>query len=188
MPAMSADPASPPSGQPTLPILQRRRIEAELLRHVLAAIAEQRGAEEARALVGEAVRRSAIEQGRRFAAEAPGGPNLDHFAEIQKYWTADDALTIEPIARDEGRFNFDVTRCRYAEMYREMGLGEAGALLSCARDEAFSEGYDPAMTLERRDTIMAGAARCTFRYRRRAAGDGTDDAERASDAARDDRG
>ena len=35
-----------------------------------------------------------------------------------------------------------------------MGLGEIGALLSCNRDGAFCEGYDPKLKLERTQTIM----------------------------------
>ena len=58
-----------------------------------------------------------------------------------------------------------VTRCRYAEMYRAMGLAELGAILSCNRDGAFCEGYDPKLKLERTQTIMGGASHCNFRYR-----------------------
>jgi hypothetical protein len=63
------------------------------------------------------------------------------------------------------RFDFDVTRCRYAEMYREMGLEAIGDLLSCNRDGTFVEGYNPDITMERQQTIMQGHGRCTFRYR-----------------------
>jgi hypothetical protein len=62
-------------------------------------------------------------------------------------------------------FNFDVTRCRYAEAYKEMGLEKIGHLMSCNRDGTFCEGYDPNIKLDRKQTIMQGAACCTFRYR-----------------------
>ena len=55
---------------------------------------------------------------------------------------AEDALVIDVKRRDPEGFDFDVKRCRYAEMYREMGLGEIGHLLSCNRDGAFCQGYD----------------------------------------------
>jgi len=50
-------------------------------------------------------------------------------------------------------------------MYREMGLGDIGHLLSCNRDGTFAEGFDPDLRLEREQTIMADAPCCTFRYR-----------------------
>jgi hypothetical protein len=63
------------------------------------------------------------------------------------------------------RLSFDVTRCRYAEMYRALGIPELGAVLSCNRDAALIEGFNPAVTLTRTGTIMQGAACCDFRYR-----------------------
>ena len=59
---------------------------------------------------------------------------------------------------------FDVERCRYAEMYKEMGLGEIGHLLSCQRDATFCQGYDPRLKFTRSQTIMQGASHCDFRY------------------------
>ncbi len=64
-----------------------------------------------------------------------------------------------------GVFDFNVRRCRYAETYRAMGLGEIGDILSCNRDGAFCEGYDPRIKLTRTQTIMKGASHCDFRYR-----------------------
>jgi len=42
-------------------------------------------------------------------------------------WKLDDALRIEVLRQDENHYDFNVTRCRYAESYREMGLGKLGA-------------------------------------------------------------
>ncbi len=55
---------------------------------------------------------------------------------------------------------FNVTRCKYAEMYRDMGLGEITNLLSCQHDATFCEGYDTRMRLKRTQTIMLGASHC----------------------------
>ena len=62
------------------------------------------------------------------------------------------------------RLTFNVTRCRYAEMYREMGMGEIGHLLSCNRDATFCRGYASTLKFERNQTIMGGASHCDFRY------------------------
>ena len=64
-----------------------------------------------------------------------------------------------------GVLDFNVRRCRYAETYRAMGLGDIGDILSCNRDGAFCEGYDPRIKLTRTQTIMGGASHCDFRYR-----------------------
>ena len=89
---------------------------------------------------------------------------METFQEIYELWTRGGALEIEVLKETPDRLDFDVTRCRYAEMYREMGLGDIGHLLSCQRDGTFCEGYDPRIRMERKQTIMQGADRCTFRY------------------------
>ena len=66
--------------------------------------------------------------------------------------------------RSDTRYRYNVTRCMYAEMYREMGLGEIGHLLSCQRDGTFCEGYDERLSLKRTQTIMQGASHCDFDY------------------------
>ncbi len=147
-----------------LPILERRRIEAMVIKNIYDVVRERSGEEEAQTVVGEAVSRSAIEQGKSFAEDLGRTPTLQDFADIQPLWTKENALEIDVISRDESHFNFNVTRCRYSEMYREMGLGHIGHLLSCNRDGDFCIGYNPAMKLERTQTIMKGASHCDFRY------------------------
>ena len=148
-----------------LPIIERRRIEAELLKEVYETLVERHGKDEARRIIPEPVRRSSMTQAAQFAAQAPGGTSLQSFIDIQSNWTAENALEIQEIHRDENHFDFNVTRCRYAEMYREMGLEGLGAVLSCNRDGAFCEGYDPRLKLTRTQTLMGGASHCDFRYR-----------------------
>jgi hypothetical protein len=101
-----------------------------------------------------------------MAREAPGGKaSLDAFRSILPRWTAEDALRFDVVKSTEREFEFNVTRCRYAEMYRAMGLADLGAVLSCNRDGAFCEGYDLRLKLQRTQTLMGGATHCDFRYR-----------------------
>ena len=146
-------------------ILQQRRIEAAFAKGIFEEMAAELGEGRAREILTRAVVKLAKQAAGAMAAEAPDGPGLDHFAAIQERWTRDDALVIEPVARDATRFEFNVTRCRYAEMYREMGLEGLGAVLSCNRDSSFCEGYDPRLKLTRTQTLMGGATHCDFRYR-----------------------
>lgn len=148
-----------------MPILLRRRIEAMLLKHVLEVISERSGREEAEAVIGESCSRSAIEQGQQLAEALGHTPGFKDFQEILPAWTREDALTIEQLGTTEETMAFNVTRCRYSEMYREMGLGDIGHLLSCNRDGDFCIGYNPNMELTRTQTLMKGASHCDFRYR-----------------------
>jgi hypothetical protein len=157
--------AKPPAHPAGLSMYEKRRIEAEILKHVYDTLLASHGKAVADASIAEAVRRSAIEQGQRFAAETPEGPSLQGFIDMQELWTKGGALDVEVIGRTEDTYSFNVTRCRYSEMYKDMGLGGIGHLLSCQRDGTFCEGYDKRLKLERTQTIMQGASHCDFRFR-----------------------
>lgn len=149
-----------------IPTLTKRRLQAQVIGPIFAEMVEQVGEEKARAILDAAIRKAAIAEGRQFAARAGGNTSMADFIKLYELWTADGALEMEVIAASDTAFDFDITRCRYAETYKEMGLGKIGHLLSCNRDGTFCQGYDPKITLERKQTIMEGAPRCTFRYRR----------------------
>ncbi|ORL63019.1 L-2-amino-thiazoline-4-carboxylic acid hydrolase [Pseudomonas putida] len=148
-----------------LGILARRRIEAEIIKPIYEILVRDYGKQKAQAVIGEAVSGAAVAAGRHFASREPEGPSLAGFVALQALWEKDDALEVEVIASDAARYDYDVHRCRYAEMYQAMGLGEIGHLLSCNRDEVFIVGYDPSVSLTRTQTIMGGAPCCDFRYR-----------------------
>lgn len=154
--------------QDELGILARRKIEAAIIAPIYEEMRRAFGEAAARDVLRKAIRRAAIEAGEEMAKRAPGGADLESFKSILPLWTKDDALAIEVIDDRPGVFDFNVTRCRYAETYRAMGLGDIGDILSCGRDGAFCEGYDPRVELERTQTIMGGATHCDFRYRTKA--------------------
>ena len=149
----------------TLSMLERRRIEANILKQVYDELAARHGEAEARRVIAAAVKRAAVAQGREFKAREPHGTDLRTFAALQPLWIMEDALDIEVDEQNDTRFAFKVKRCRYAEMYRAMGLGDIGHLLSCNRDGTFCEGYDSRIKLTRTQTIMQGAPYCDFDYR-----------------------
>ncbi len=145
-------------------VLTRREIEARILAPVIDALGQRFGRDEVVAIVREVVAGIAREQGRAMAASRSDA-SLTSFAQTLGPWTKDDALRLEVIDESPGRFAFDVTRCRYAEMYRALGIPELGEVLSCQRDAALIEGFNPDVALTRTQTIMQGAACCDFRYR-----------------------
>lgn len=147
-------------------ILRQRTIEAAFARGIYDEMAADLGEERAKEILSRAVIRMAKAAGAEWAKTAPGGrTDLATFEATLPAWTRDDALRIEVVKRTPSEFHFNVTRCRYAETYKAMGIGHLGAILSCNRDGTFCEGYDPRLKLTRTQTIMGGASHCDFRYR-----------------------
>lgn len=148
-----------------LPMLQQRRIEAAMVKPIYEELAAELGPEKAKEIIGRAVIRNALAQAKAYAAAEGGETSLRSFAATLPQWTAGGALELDVKEESDTALVFNVIRCRYAEMYREMGLGEIGHLLSCNRDGTFCQGYDPRITLDRGQTIMGGATHCDFRFR-----------------------
>ncbi len=146
-------------------VLTRREVEARLLAPLVEALSDEFGRERVVTVLRDAIIRIAREQGLHLA-QSMGGDSLNEFAACLKFWTQDNALEIDVLAQDGERFDFNVTRCRYAELYRSLGIPELGAVLSCNRDWALLQGFNDDIKLERTQTIMEGAAYCDFRYQR----------------------
>ena len=152
------------SNTETMAMLEKRRIEAAILKHVYDTLKASHGADTAKRTIAAAVRQSAVEQARQLAAAVGGKTSMQTFIERQEPWLRGGALEREIIEQSDTKYRFNVTRCKYAEMYRDMGLGEIGHLLSCQRDGTFCEGYDDRLKLKRTQTIMQGASHCDFDY------------------------
>ena len=144
-------------------ILVRREIEARVVTPFIRALIQEVGKERALRTTEEIIRSLAKESGAQLAKSMEGN-SMAHFVESLKYWTKDDALELEVLEQTDSTFSFNVRRCRYAEMYRELGIQDLGKSLSCGRDFALVDGFNPRMKLVRTQTIMEGAAFCDFRY------------------------
>jgi hypothetical protein len=75
-----------------------------------------------------------------------------------------DALDYEVEKQTADRFDVNVTGCRYARFFHEIGEPELGFLLVCSADFPLAEGFGDGVELTRTQTIMQGAGHCDFRY------------------------
>jgi len=145
--------------------LQRRRLEAGVFKLVFEVLVDMQGRHVALEAIGRAVEKDARAAGASFAAQAPHGPSLEHFATILDRLSQGGALELDQVELDSGRFAYRVTRCRYLEQYAGMGIDrELAYTLSCRRDAAFAQGYHPALVMERDSTLAQDQGQCRFVY------------------------
>ncbi len=147
----------------TLPLLEQREIEARIVGPLIRAFAAEIGEERTLAIVRPLIRELARQSGGELA-RLLGEQTMEAFAKTLDRWRENGALEIEILEQTPARLSFNVTRCRYAEMYRALGLADLGASLSCQRDGALVEGFNPDIQLTRTQTIMEGASCCDFRF------------------------
>ena len=96
---------------------------------------------------------------RRWRGKGGSGGAATKLAESRR------EVEVEVLRQDKEALDIDVTRCRFAEFFRELGEPELGALLVCAADFDIVAAGAGEVSLERAQTIMQGAPSCTFRYR-----------------------
>ncbi len=147
-----------------LPILEQRRIEANIIKPIYEEMVMELGAAKAGSILKSAIVKNAIAHGQAYAEAQTEPTSLSSFHELLEQWKAGGALEVEMLHESEQKIDYNITRCRFAEMYREMGLADIGHILSCGRDGTFCTGYDPKIKLERTQTIMQGSSHCDFRY------------------------
>ncbi len=158
---MEHNPSPPADYMNAVGLLNRREIEARLLAPLLKALQAECDREKLWEITRSVIREAARQQGAQLA-ESVEENDLEHFATIQETWKKDNAIQTEVLELSNKRFAFNVYRCRYAEMYQHLGMTELGVMLSCERDFALIEGFNPNIHLIRSQTIMEGADICDF--------------------------
>ncbi len=149
--------------RPALTLLERREIEAKIVGPLIRGFIAEIGEERSLDVVRQVITQLAKESGAGLAQEF-GATSLEAFAGCLGRWNAGGALEIEVLEQSAERLSFNVTRCKYAEMYRSLGISDLGASLSCQRDFALVEGFNSAIELTRTQTLMQGATHCDFRF------------------------
>lgn len=174
----------------TVGLLPRREIEAQIVGPLIKAFMEEFGREKALGVAEKAILSLAREGGAQ-QAKAYGGNSLEDFsrgyifngcrladdapdenpdhkyhlnAEGKAFWAKDDEIRFKVLEQRPGKLSLNVTLCKFAEMYKELGIPELGYLLSCGRDFAMIKGFNPNIELSRPHTIMAGDECCDFRF------------------------
>jgi L-2-amino-thiazoline-4-carboxylic acid hydrolase-like protein len=151
---------------PKISLLDKTRIQAQILVPVLRALRAELGNDRADAIVKQALRDWSRQLFAAIGEGVEGSPR-------RKWGVMQGALgdvtlkevEVEMRRRDEEVLEFDVTRCRFAEFFRALGEPELGALLICATDFDIASVGDGEVSLDRAQTIMRGAPSCTFRYK-----------------------
>lgn len=153
-----------------IPVLEQVKIQARILVPLVKALQKELGEERANALVRKALGDEYRKIGEKWwhAQRKPGlGDNLA--AQFTKFANGG-ALDYQVLRQSEDAFEANVTGCRYAQFYRELGEPELGFLLVCSSDFPMVEGMGQGIHLERTQTIMQGASHCDFRYKRQTGG------------------
>jgi hypothetical protein len=144
--------------------LVRREIQTPVAACLLRGFFEALGYEQAMQIAQGAIQEDGKRTGEMMAERHGGNSMADLLRMVREVWAEDGALELEVLEMSEQKLSFNVTRCRYAELYDRLGVKELGYYLSCNRDEPLTRGFNPRIRLLRTQTIMEGATFCDFRF------------------------
>jgi L-2-amino-thiazoline-4-carboxylic acid hydrolase len=147
-------------------VIERVKIQAQVLVPLVKALQAELGEERANALVRKTVGNVFRRLGEQWWQSKQSTNLAENMASAFASWARGDALDYSVRAQSRDSYEVDVTGCRYAQFYKELGEPELGFLLVCSQDFSFAEGFDPDIKLTRTQTIMQGASHCDFRYKR----------------------
>jgi hypothetical protein len=151
---------------PKLSLLDKTRIQAQVLVPVLRALRAELGKEKADAIVKQALRGWSKQLFADIARDIAGRPRRK-WAALQAAWAdiSEPHVELEIRRHDQEAFDVDITQCRFAEFFRALGEPELGALLVCEPDFDVVAAGGGEVSLTRDQTIMQGAPTCTFRFK-----------------------
>tara|TARA_B100001179_G_C18455262_1_gene344756 strand:- start:105 stop:524 length:420 start_codon:yes stop_codon:yes gene_type:complete len=130
-------------------VIDRRQVEALILGPMLIAFQSEIGVEKTNEIARTVITSLAREQGAQFVQDI-GSNRLEDYASNKDAWRRNGALEIEVIHSDNQEYSFKVTRCKYAEMYNELGYPDLGEIFWCTRDFEFCSGFNSGIELRRK--------------------------------------
>lgn len=146
--------------------LQRRKIEGRVLIPFIQTLKEKLGESVMREILDATIEKLAVADGAAWA-ETYGRSTASLRTIAEELWAGGGAMDVEVLGASEDHLDFNVTRCGYAQFYRDLGLADIGSHVHCNRDHAMVAGFNGDLELARSGTIMQGAACCDFRFRRK---------------------
>jgi hypothetical protein len=149
----------------SISLLDRVKIQSELLVPLLRDLREELGEEIANEIVFKSLRKH-LKNHYQLLAEAKPGSGKDKWAALTEEMlvTIGDDVEIEHLRDDAEALNLNVTGCRYAQHFLQIQEPELGSILTCELDYHTVSVSKDEVTLKRPRTIMQGDAKCEFRY------------------------
>lgn len=148
-----------------VPLIEQVKIQAQVLVPLVRTLQAELGEERANALVRKSLGALFRQFGEAWWRAQGASKFGERLSTAFEAFAAGDALDYEVVKQTTDTFELNVTGCRYAKFYQELGAPELGFLLICGADFAFAEGFGSEVQLTRTQTIMQGADHCDFRYK-----------------------
>ena len=148
----------------SVPLIEKTKIQARVLVPLIKALQAELGTARATAIVRKALGDLFRQYGETWGRKQGRSDLGQNMASAFAGFAAGNALDYDVVGQTPDTFDVNVTACRYAKFFQELGEPELGFLLVCSADFRMAEGLGAGVELTRTKTIMQGAGHCDFRY------------------------
>lgn len=151
----------------TATVFEMYKAQAMVLVPIVRELEKRLGKDEAQRLVHDAIGDTFHDFGRQMnelTKEGREGDFGEQAVATAELFSEGDALEIEIHEKTEKNLKFDVTKCKYAELYKSLNAPELGFLFACNQDYPFQNGMGDELVMNRPQTIMEGYSRCKFNW------------------------
>lgn len=148
-------------------VFENYKAQAIVLVPVVRALEKELGRDEAHRIVHDALKDTFFKFGQQMAKDTMKGceGNFGKQAIIGADLFAEGgALEIESQEVTEKNYKFEVTGCKYSELYKSLDAPELGFLFACNQDYPFQNGWGDKHVMHRPQTRMEGYSRCKFNW------------------------
>ena len=145
-------------------LVERTKIQAQVLVPLVKALQAELGEQRANTIVRKALGDLYRKYGEEWWCKQGAHDLEKKLASAFEVFATGNALDYEVLKQAPDAFDVNVTGCRYARFYKEIGAPDLGFLLVCSSDFPFVEGFGSDVQLTRTQTIMQGANHCDFRF------------------------
>ena len=146
--------------------LNRVKAQSEVLIPILNRLRKELGEDRANGLVYGALR----DWSRDVFAEVGSkkkGSGFEIWSEMSEELDAlaADDIEFETLREDSEALDLNVTSCKFAQFFKELGEPELGAILTCEVDHHIAAASCQEVQLDIEKTIMKGDKLCDFRFK-----------------------
>ena len=146
-------------------LLERAKIQADVLLPVLNRLRSELGDDQANAIVYESLREWSRQKFEARAMQIQGSPTKKwQQLTVELIEDVGDDVEFQITREEPSAIDYDIHSCRYAQFFLELGEPELGTVLVCESDYHIADIGSPDVQFSRGETIMDGSKLCDFRY------------------------
>jgi hypothetical protein len=146
--------------------LNRVKAQSEVLLPVLKLLRKELGYDRANELVYGALRVWSREVFAEVGSKKEGsGFEIWSAMDAELATLTGDDIEYETLREDAEALDLNVTSCKFAQFFKELGEPELGAILTCEVDHHMAAASQQEVHLDIDKTIMKGDRLCDFRYK-----------------------